>query len=73
MYNTIPDILRKAAVESLFGTNTFKKCWNVWRGEISERIGANYSENDLINLGDHLSSIFRSTGEAGRGQGDCLG
>lgn len=73
MYNTIPDILRKAAVENLFGTNTFKNCWNVWRGEISERIGANYSENDLINLGDHLSTIFRSTGEAGRGQGELSG
>lgn len=68
MYNTIPDILRKSAVDSLFGTPTFKKCWKVWNVEIQKKLGQNYSENDLINLGDHLSNIFKSTGGAGRGQ-----
>ncbi len=73
MYNTIPDILRKSAVESIFGTNTLRNCWLTWQGEILRILGNNYSQNDIINLGDHLSEIFRSTGGAGRGQGELSG
>jgi len=73
MYTTIPDIFRKMAVESLFDTNTLKKSWETWQPEIHGILGSNYSENDIINLGDHLTNIFRTTGEVGRAQGELSG
>jgi hypothetical protein len=73
MYNTIPDILRKSSVESLFKTPTFQNCWQIWQPNIKTILGANFSETDLINLGDHLSNIFGTTGGIGRGQGELSG
>lgn len=73
MYSSIPDILRKKAVESLFETPTFQSCWITWKNEINNRLGAHFSENEIINLGDHLSDIFKSTGGEGRGQSELSG
>ena len=70
MLNSIPDILRKASIDSLFKMPTLNKCWQVWQPAIRKIIGANYSEIDLINLGDHLSDIFKTTNLGGRGQGE---
>lgn len=70
MYDTIPDQFRQFAIENIFSTNTFKNCWQTWQPEINRLLGQNYSENNIINLGDHLSDIFKSTGGNGRGQGE---
>lgn len=70
MYQTIPEVLRKASIENLFSTNTFQSSWTTWKPIIRTIIGDSFSENDLINLGDRLSDIFRSTGTIGREQGD---
>lgn len=70
MYNTIPDILRRSSVESLFNTPTFQNCWEVWRPYIHNLLGNNFAEANIINLGDHLSTIFATTGGIGRGQGE---
>lgn len=70
MYNTIPDLLRKSAIENIFATNTFTNCWLTWKPTIHQILGPNFSESDLLNLGDELSNIFKSTGGAGRGQGE---
>lgn len=73
MYNTIPDILRKSSVQSLFNTDTFNNCWSVWQPHIKQLLGSHYTESDLINLGDSLTDIFRTTGVAGRDQGQLSG
>lgn len=73
MYNTIPDVLRKLSVDSLFQTATFRKCWQVWQPNIKAILGVSYSESDIIDLGDHLSSVFGTTGGSGRGQGELSG
>lgn len=73
MYDTIPDILRKQSIASLFAANTFNNCWATWRVEINNILGQNYTENEIINLGDQLSHIFRTTGAAGRNQGELSG
>jgi hypothetical protein len=73
MYNTIPDILRKASIETLFNTPTFRNCWSVWQPRINAILGDNYTESNIIDLGDHLSDIFRLTGGGGRGQGELSG
>ncbi len=70
MYNTIPDILRKASIESLFTTPTFQGCWQIWQPHIIARLGTNYTETNIIDLGDHLSTFFATTGGTGRGQGE---
>lgn len=67
---TLPDYLRKISVESLFSTATMQNCWPIWKASINEILGDNFSETDIINLGDHLSDIFRSTGGEGRGQSE---
>lgn len=70
MYNSIPDFFRKKSIENIFGTNTFQSCWLTWQPEIKRIIGSTFDENEIINLGDHLSDIFKSTGGGGRGQGE---
>lgn len=70
MYNTIPDYFRKLAIESLYQTATFQNCWNTWKPNINHLLGSNFDESSILNLGDHLSDIFQSTGGAGRGQSE---
>jgi len=78
MYINIPELLRKEAVQSLFATNTFNNSWIIWKPEIQRILGENFDENALLNLGDYLTQILRTTGTtgttgtagtAGRGQG----
>ena len=64
----IPEYFRKLSIESIFSTNTMINCWPIWKESINEILGDNFNETDIINLGDHLSDIFRSTGGEGRGQ-----
>ena len=73
MYDKLPDLYRQLSVESLFATPTFQNCWPTWQQNINQILGTNFDENDLINLGDHLTDIFRSTGQGGRGQGSLSG
>lgn len=73
MYNNIPELLRKESIESLFNTNTFNNCWTIWKPEIQRILGNNITENNIINLGDYLTQVFRTTGNSGRGQGELSG
>ena len=73
MYNYLPDILRKISVETLFKAETFQKCWDVWRPNVKHILGPIISEDDIINLGDRLSNIFKTTGGSGRGQSELSG
>lgn len=66
----IPEHFRKISVESLFSTATMQNCWPIWKASMNEILGDNFTETDIINLGDHLSDIFRSTGGEGRGQSE---
>ncbi|MFZ1787461.1 MAG: hypothetical protein WAT92_04080 [Saprospiraceae bacterium] len=70
MYDAIPDYLRKSSILEIFQIPTFRDCWSVWQPEITRLLGHNYDENQVLNLGDHLSDIFRQTGGVGRGQGE---
>jgi|TARA_B110000908_G_scaffold5029_1_gene6523 hypothetical protein len=67
---TIPEYFRKISIESIFSTNTMTNCWPIWKESINEILGDDFNETDIINLGDHLSKIFRSTGGEGRGQSE---
>jgi hypothetical protein len=73
MFDTLPDLLKRISIESIFSTPTVQNSWPIWKAEIQNILGNNYSENDLLNLGDHLSQIFQSTGGTGRQQGALSG
>lgn len=66
----IPEYFRQLSTESLFSTKTLQNCWPIWKVRINEILGEDFNETDIINLGDHLSDIFRTTGVPGRGQSD---
>ncbi len=68
MHNTIPGFYRKMSVENLFSTNTFTKVWPTWQPKIRQILGSNPTEIDILNLGDNLSAVFKTTGAGGRGQ-----
>lgn len=70
MYNTIPDYLRRLSIGQIFAIPTFRDCWSIWRPEIQSRLGISYDENRILDLGEHLTDIFRQTGGGGRGQGE---
>jgi len=69
----LPEYFRQLSVENLFQTATLKNCWPTWKSHIQEILGQNFNETDIINLGDHLSDIFRSTGGEGRNQAQLSG
>lgn len=73
MYNTIPDYYRRLSVESLFATPTVKNCWDIWKQSINDILTTRFNETDIINIGDHLSNIFQTTGGDGREQGSLSG
>ena len=66
----IVEILRKQAMDSVFATDTVTSCWPIWQNEIRKHLGENPKAEDILNLGNHLSDIFTSTGGTGRGQGE---
>lgn len=72
-FYSIPEILRKNSVEALFNANTFNNSWGNWKKVIHQNLGDNFNEIDLINLGDLLSDVFKSTGGSGRAQSSLSG
>ncbi len=72
MAQNIVEELREASVNKLFAANVFTGCFNSWRTEIINLIPARTSRQ-MMDLGDHLSEIFRTTSTGGRGQGDVSG
>ena len=68
MYNAIPDLIRQLSIEDLFRSPAFKNCRLTWPQQIQELLVDNFNESQLTNLADHLSDIFLSTREDGRGR-----
>ncbi|WP_159519425.1 hypothetical protein [Sunxiuqinia indica] len=73
MVDNICEHLRKLSVESCFELSAFRNGWSTWKIEIQNILGPSFDESDIINLGDHLSSIFGTTGKAGRSQSEVSG
>jgi len=61
MTQNIVEYLRELAINKLFNTNTFSNVWSQrWKDEVNTRLAVRNATN-IINLGDQLSEIFRST------------
>lgn len=69
MPQNIVEYLREQSVNQLFGIGTVQNCWPVWKPEILSHLPTITARN-ILDLGDHLKSVFFSTAVDGRGQGD---
>jgi hypothetical protein len=71
--NTIPELVRKETISDLLKTNTLINTWPHWKDKIKSILGENYNHQDILDLGDNLSKIFRSTSDDGRSQSSLSG
>lgn len=68
MARNIIEKLREDAISDIFSNSKFKKCWEVWKPMILEKTNNAADAKGLLDLGDHLRDIFKSTRpEEGRG------
>lgn len=65
--------LRQQVVKDLFSTNSMSNPWRIWKPQINELIGDSPTPQSILDLGDHLRTIFKSTGAEGRGQSSLSG
>lgn len=72
LMNVIEDI-RKAVVCDLFATGTVNACWSRWGLQLRHHMGASPTAQSILNVGEHLSDIFKSTGTSGREQSELSG
>lgn len=66
---SIIEFAREMAVSSLFRVPTFRNSWPTWKSSIVGLIGPSPSATTILNLGDNLSQVFRTTSTPGRTQG----
>lgn len=69
MSQNIVEYLREEAVKRLFEIKTFSKNWPIWRDKMFEFL-PDINARNILNLGDHMKSIFTTTSVVGRRQGD---
>lgn len=72
MADNIVEALREASINKLFTANVFASSFLSWATTINHLMPARTSMQ-AMNMGDHLSDVFRTTRTAGRGQGDVSG
>lgn len=65
--------LREKAVTNLFSMNSFNNSFVHWKKEINNELGINPDYFKILNLGDSLGSIFKTTASAGRSQSSLSG
>lgn len=69
----IVEYARKTSIGTLFSMPTFGATFPKWKPRIEERLGQSPDFFDILNLGDSLADIFKSTGAAGRNQASLSG
>lgn len=73
MVDSIVEHLRRVSVESCFELSAFRNGWSTWKGEVKRLTGNAFQAGEVLNIGDHLSDIFSTTGSAGRSQSEVSG
>ncbi|HFI0076938.1 TPA: hypothetical protein ACGO3I_001145 [Streptococcus suis] len=66
---------RMLAVQQLFTTSGFISAWPTWKTEIQRQFHSTSSptNQEILDIGDRLRDIFRTTGQAGRSQSAVSG
>lgn len=74
MTQNIIEYARELAIKQLFSANGFNTSWGQWKEKINnDFMGNPATPQQLLNIGDNLRDIFRTTGTAGRSQSDVSG
>lgn len=64
MSQNIIEYARELSVKNLFSTKSFRDTWQEWKPLINANFrSAAPTNQELLDLGDHLSDIFRATAE----------
>lgn len=66
----IIETLRKSVITDLLNTGVANSYWQTWSRLFRQYFGNNPTADTILNSGEHLSEIFKSTGTAGRSQSD---
>ena len=66
---SIVEDLRKKSIDKLFETRTFQNSFPIWENKI-HGLTNNRTPRQIIDLGDNLAEIFKSSGGEGRTQSD---
>ncbi len=73
MNQNLIEYLRKVSVISCFGLSAFHTGWKVWKSEIDKVVAGRITPASILDIGDILSHVFKSTGGTGRGQSSLSG
>ncbi len=73
MTDNIIEHLRRISVESSFELQAFQNGWPTWKNGIKRITGSSFQSSEILNIGDHMSEIFSTTGTAGRLQSEVSG
>lgn len=65
--------LRRRAISSVFGMQTFQTCWPIWHNAIQDLTDNFRDPARVYDLGSRLSEVFKLTGEGGRDQSNLSG
>jgi lipoprotein-anchoring transpeptidase ErfK/SrfK len=60
------DIFRLRMLRHISELDSFANSWSSWKPEITGHLGTSPSAQDVFDLGDHLSEVFRSNAVVGR-------
>jgi len=72
MINLI-DNLREISVRHILKTVSVQNAWRLWKSIISKSIGNPPTATSVLDLGDNLKKVFKSTSKSGRSQGTLKG
>ena len=67
------DRLREVSVVHTLKTGSVQRIWPQWKSQIKQIIGKTPNATSVLDLGDNLAKIFRSTSTSGRSQGTLKG
>ena len=68
MKDNVIERLRHMVVRDALKLNTVKLCWPTWNPIIMNSIGENPTAQSILDIGDHLREIFKTTGKDDRTQ-----
>lgn len=74
MTQNIIEFAREQAVQKLFETNGFNLSWPIWKENIKNSFNQSTpTSQEVLNIGDILRTVFKTTGQSGRSQSDVSG
>lgn len=73
MADNIINVMRKLSISKDLKLKTISKSFPIWKNKMMQIIGNQITVDSLLELGDHLGDVFKSTSKSGRSQGTVSG